>query len=274
MKKILLIMAVLFGFVVSEAWAYDFKSGNLCYTIVSKTDKTVEVAYSNARHSGKVTVPSEVTYQGRKYRVIGLGPDAFYGSKQLSELVLPKTLKYVAGGALELCSSLRQLRLPAGVTLRTYALRNSGITSLHVPGSIRWSPRTLGQLSNMPKLTSLVLEEGIEDIPDAAFQFDKNLEFLTLPTSLRHIGRYAFVGCDALKRIDIPVGVRSIGRVVDFGECALEEIHVHWTQPIAIAGNTFPLETYNEAVLYVPRGTKAQYRAVVGWSRFKNIEEE
>jgi len=269
-----LLFVVLLWMTATVASAYDFKSGSLCYTIVSKSERTVEVAYANARHANKVVVPSEVNYDGKKWRVVGLGPDAFYDSVKLTELVLPSSIKYIAGGALERCHELKQIKLPSGVTLRTYALRNSGITSIRVPGSVKWGSRHIGQLSNLPKVTSILLEEGIESVPDAAFQFDANLEYLTLPTSLRHIGRYAFVGCSALTRLDIPVGVRTIGRLVDFGDCALKEIHVHWQDPIQIAGNTFPKDTYMNAVLYVPRGSKGNYRASVGWCRFKNIEEE
>ena len=273
-KVFYLVCVLLLSMTATVASAYDFKSGNLCYTIVSKTEHTVEVAYGNTRHANKVVVPDEVTYEGQKWKVVGLGPDAFYDSGRMTELVLPRNLKYIAGGSLERCYELKQVELPAGVTLRTYALRNSGITSIRVPGNVKWGSRHIGQLSNLPKVTSILLEEGIESIPDAAFQFDASLEYLTLPTSLRHIGRYAFVGCSALTRLDIPVGVRTIGRLVDFGDCALKEIHVHWQDPIQIAGNTFPQETYMNAVLYVPRGSKGNYRASVGWCRFKNIIEE
>ena len=253
--------------------AYDFKSGSLCYTIVSKTDRTVEVAYNQTKVANRIVVPSEVTHQNKKWRVIGLGTDAFYGCNKLTELVLPSTIQYIAGGALEECHSLRKLTLPSKVMLRNYALRNCGLSTLRVPGSVKWSGRYFAQLANIPKVTSIVLEEGVERIPDAAFQYDNKLEYLTLPTSLRYIGKYAFVGCKSLRRLDIPRGVVSMGRLVDFGELNLQEIHVHWTEPISIAANTFPLETYEKAVLYIPKETKWKYRASVGWSRFKNIEE-
>ena len=272
-KQIMWMVLVLLILSAANAAAYDFKSGSLCYTIVSKTEHTVEVSYSQSKLANKVVVPSEVTHQNRKWKVIGLGADAFYGCKKMTELVLPASIKYIAGGALEECHALRKLTLPGGVTLRNYALRNCGIQNLRVPGSAKWSGRFFAQLANIPKVTSIVLEEGVEKIPDAAFQYDTKLEFLTLPTSLKYIGRYAFVGCESLRRLDIPRGVVSMGRLVDFGELNLQEIHVHWTEPISIAANTFPLEVYEKAVLYIPKETKWKYRASVGWSRFRNIEE-
>lgn len=258
---------------VGSAEAYDFKFGNLYYTVVSKTERTVEVAYSSARHSGKVVVPAEVNYKSKKWKVVGLGVDAFYGSEQMTELVLPASLKYIVGGALERCKGLKKLVLPSGVTLRTYALRYSGIESLRVPKGMKWSGRFMGQLANMPQINTIVFEEGVESVPNAAFQFDVKLEHLQLPNTLRHIGSYAFVGCHSLKVLDIPKSVQSMGHVVDYGECALQEIRVHWTEPIYIENKTFPFDTYREAVLYVPKNTKAKYRQAIGWRNFRNIEE-
>ena len=263
----------LLAFIVMNAAAYDFKFGNLYYTIISKTERTVEVAYSSARHSGKVVVPAEVTHKNRKWKVIGLGVDAFYGSTQLTEVVLPASLKYIVGGAFERCSGLKRLSVPAGVTLRSYALRNSGVESLRIPRGMKWSGRYMCQLANMPQLKTIEFDEGVEFIPNGAFQFDVKLERVKLPNTIRHIGNYAFVGCLSLRSLDIPSSVQSMGHLVDYGECSLQEIRVHWREPISIDARTFPRETYQNAVLYVPAGTKGKYRQMVGWSRFRNIEE-
>ena len=252
--------------------AYDFKSGTLYYTIVSKSQKTVEVAYGGT-YSNRVVVPAEVTYQNKKWKVVGLGPDAFYGSGKMTELVLPRTLKYISGGALDYCTGLTRLDLPEGVTLRRYCLRHAGLVSLRIPKGTQWHGDHFGQLSNMPWLTSVEFAEGIDTIPVAAFQFDSKLERVILPNTLKRIGKYAFVGCTSLKVLDIPSSVLSMGRVVDDGKSALREIHVHWQDPIRIVTNTFTNETYLEGVLYVPRNTKVKYRQMVGWRNFKNIEE-
>ena len=273
-NKIVCVFSVLLlSMFALNAAAYDFKSGELCYTIVSKSERTVEVAYSKTTYADRVVVPSEVTYQNKKWKVIGLGTDAFYGSAKMTELVLPKTLKYISGGALDYCTSLTKLNLPEGIILKRYSLRHSGLVSLRIPKGANWFGDHHGQMSNLPYLTTVEFAEGVETVPVGAFQFDEKLERVILPNTIKRIGKHSFVGCSSLKRLDIPASVETMGRLVDFGESALREIHVHWQNPIRISDYTFPPSTYLNGVLYVPKNTKAKYRQASGWRLFKNIEE-
>lgn len=54
---------------VTDIWAYNFKVGDLCYNIIDKGTKTVEVTYEQeslednySYLSGVVTIPITVTY--------------------------------------------------------------------------------------------------------------------------------------------------------------------------------------------------------------------
>lgn len=266
----LLFMSLMFA---SEAMAYDFKSGMFYYSIVSKRDRTVEIAYGKDTYLDKIEVPAEVTYQNKKWKVIGLGTDAFYGSSRLTELILPATLQYISGGALDYCTSLTKLVLPEGIILKRYSLRHSGLVSLRIPKGTQWFGDHHGQLSNLPYLTTVEFAEGVETVPVGAFQFDEKLERVILPNTVKRIGKHAFVGCTSLKVLDLPASLETMGRLVDFGDSALREIHVHWQNPIRISDFTFPAVTYLEGVLYVPKNTKAKYRQAPGWRLFKNIEE-
>ena len=66
--------------------AYDFymknKDGvNICYNIVSSElyNRKVEVAKSDERYEKPIVIPSTVNSDGRKYKVTGIGEEAFYG---------------------------------------------------------------------------------------------------------------------------------------------------------------------------------------------------
>lgn len=60
-------------------------------------------------------------------------------------------------------------------------------------------------------LKSLVIPEGVTEIGAYAFECCSVLESVTLPASLRSIGKGAFSGCVALTAVEIPEGVESIG---------------------------------------------------------------
>lgn len=61
------------------------------------------------------------------------------------------------------------------------------------------------------RITSLVLDDSIAEIPEGAFQYFRNLEYVRLPESLKRIGASAFSQCEALKEIALPEGLESLG---------------------------------------------------------------
>ena len=61
------------------------------------------------------------------------------------------------------------------------------------------------------RIAALVIDEGVSEIPDGAFEYFRRLEDIRLPSSLKRIGRSAFSQCDSLKRIDLPEGLERLG---------------------------------------------------------------
>ena len=65
-----------------------------------------------------------------------------------------------------------------------------------------------------PNLKEVKFKEGITEISDGAFNFDKtdkNIETFILPSTLKKIGRFAFVNCGAVKTLDLPDELEEIG---------------------------------------------------------------
>lgn len=60
-------------------------------------------------------------------------------------------------------------------------------------------------------LKKIVVEDGVTSIGSYAFSFDLSVTDVTLPSSLKTIGRNAFWGCYGLTSVVIPEGVTSIG---------------------------------------------------------------
>ena len=58
--------------------------------------------------------------------------------------------------------------------------------------------------------TSIDIPEGVTIIPDWCFRDCSSMESITLPSTIKKIGQFAFYGCSALTSIDIPEGVTII----------------------------------------------------------------
>lgn len=101
----------------------EFSYNGVKYTIVSQTDKTVEVASSTqsagsdgpVAYTGDVIIPSTVAYNGNEYTVIGIGQSAFVNCVSLSSVSLPNTLQYISKEAFQLCLGLKKITIPSKV---------------------------------------------------------------------------------------------------------------------------------------------------------------
>jgi hypothetical protein len=50
------------------------------------------------------------------------------------------------------------------------------------------------------------LPDGLETIAAKTFNHDEKLQEISLPASIKEIGKAVFIGCSSLKSICIPVG--------------------------------------------------------------------
>ena len=91
------------------------------------------------------------------------------------------------------------------------------------------------------------------------------------------IGEKSFYGCNSLTSLTIGNSVTSIGNEAFYCEF-LATVISKIDNPFAINGKTssnatFHLNTFNNATLYVPVGTKNKYKETEGWKDFLFIEE-
>ena len=162
-------------------------------------------------------------------------------------------------------------------------------------------------------LDTLVISEGIETIGNNAFRNNySSLKSVTLPSSLRSLGDYAFFNCysltsivipqgvkaigehafqdcGALQRIELPASLTSIGKYAFFGLGNMGTVISKVQSPFEIDKSVFGLSsdsrwnsekqqyentyTPSNATLYVPDGTKSAYQAIEGWTMFADIIE-
>ena len=77
----------------------EFEIKNVVYTITR--DGAVVTAYKG--NATSLTIPS--TIQNKKYTVIAIGPNVFWGNKTLKTIILPKTIRVIETGAFAYCSA-------------------------------------------------------------------------------------------------------------------------------------------------------------------------
>ena len=121
--------------------AYDFAKDGICYNIISSTDLTVEVApaaYYLGGYEGEVVIPSIVAYNGKTYRVTGIGTDAFGNCSSLTSITIPEGVTIIGVFAFHSCSNLTSVTLPENLmSIGDYAFSHcSNLTSIIIPNGV------------------------------------------------------------------------------------------------------------------------------------------
>jgi len=165
-------------------------------------------AFQGCTYLKEVTLPSTLT---------SIGQSAFDGCTGITEITLPAELTHIYNYAFQGCTGIESMELPNSVQLIGYrAFRNcTKLSSINIP--LSWNSATSnsneGDIFNgCSSLTSIVVPEGITQLPAYAFCGSDYLKTISLPSTLTSIGNYAFEGCSHLRLSDVPIKVNSIGK--------------------------------------------------------------
>ena len=196
-----------------------------------------------------------VTFRGSIYTDY---PDEYTGNVVIPEEVtyMDKTRKVTSIGdyAFGYCKELTSITIPNSVT--------------NICGDAFYS---------CSGLTSITIPNSVTSIGENAFYMCSGLTSITIPNGVTSISYGTFSLCSSLTSVDIPNSVTNIGKKA-FDEIAVSTIVSLIENPFAIYGSissykTFTLNTFNNAMLYVPTGTINKYKATEGWKDFNNIIE-
>ena len=202
-----------------------------------------------------------------------IGSSAFLGCSELTSLTLPDGITSIGSSAFLGCSGLTSLTLPAGIKWIGSSAFNgcSGLTSLTLPDGIVFiDSRAFCGCSG---LTSLNLPAGITSIGDDTFQGCSGLTSLTLPAGITRIGSYAFLNCSGLTSLTLPASITSIGSWAFQGCSGLTSIYVCAEKVPEIGSTVFEIFDAKKRTLYVPMGTRDDYRLSDFRYYFENIVE-
>ena len=174
------------------------------------------------------------------------------------------------------------LVIPSSVTYEavTYAVTSvgasgfygTGITSVTIPASVL----SVGSQAfyDCDGLTSITIEDsetalewnGTDDHP--LNQVDSNYT-LYLGRNLTTQGNQCFF--PGATSVEFGPQVTAIPNYL-FSGAELSSVKAPWMEPITLNEETFSDETYANATLWVPGGTKEAYAAADGWKKFTNVD--
>ena len=252
-------------------------------------------AFKECRNLTSIIIPNYVT---------SIGSHAFTGCAGLTSITIPNSVTSIGERAFQNCSGLMSIKVENGnkmfdsrnscnaiietssnklitgckntiipntvKSIGDYAFYScSGLTSITIPNSVT----TIGDyaFNRCSGISSMSIPSSVTIIGKGSFYGCSSLTSITMPNTITTIGDYAFSGCSGLTSITIPNSVTSIGYSAFEGCNALKSVYSLIEVPFEIPSSTF--STYDEATLYVPKGTKQEYLATRFWYSFSKIDD-
>lgn len=204
------IFSVIFGI---NASAYSFKSGNLCYNILSEADATAEVTYESSQEPTpsdesyinlprEISIPEKVSNAGKEYAVVAIGEQAFAYAHSVYHFIIPNSIMEVKRLAFQNLSNSKITILDGDTPIKIHKEGMTWTDVLYLGRNMDYCSKEY-QSFNGGTLRNLTIGDRVTELPRAAF-FGNKLEALTLGKGLKFIGENGFGHIVTLKRINIP----------------------------------------------------------------------
>ena len=172
--------------------------GELSYPEAAAVTSLGSVFYEES-----ITTFNELQYfTGLEY----IDDEAFANCTQLTSVIIPSSVTFIAYESFWNCSSLTSVTIPSSVTtIGDEAFYDcSSLTSVTIPGSVT----TIGYeaFSDCSSLTSIIIPNGVTTIGYDAFHGCSSLTSVTIPSTVTTMIGNLFPNCPALASITVEAG--------------------------------------------------------------------
>ncbi len=282
-------------------YAFDGCSGLTSLTLPAGITYIGQGAFGGCSGLTSLTLPAGITE---------IGGCAFLGCTGLTSLTLPASITKIDDYTFYGCTGLTSLTLPAGITeIGRYAFDDcSGLTSLTLPAGItkisydafqgcsglkevrfcindnldRYLTKGHPYINvrcgikyyiNDKEITSIEIPSNVTTLGYFVFQNCSGLTSFTLPAGITSIDYGAFYDCSELTSLTLPAGITEIGEKAFEGCSGLTSIYVYAEKVPYMFYHAFEGVDAKKCTLYVPMGTRDDYRLSGFGDYFENIVE-
>jgi hypothetical protein len=212
----------------AQEFEFTYKGQTLKYIVTAEKEASVKKA--DVELSGDVAIPSEITFEKKKYKVTSIGHEAFVGCGNIKSVVIPNTVTSI--GTEAFAWSNIHVVIPSTVmsigrgafygvkSFRTFDFTYEGETLRYevIAESEVWvasrGEEESYNISGELKIPSEVEFESkkykVTRIGEGALGSCSNLQSVVIPNSVMSIEAGAFASC-GLQNIVLPSSVKSIG---------------------------------------------------------------
>ncbi len=95
------------------SYAYDFEVDGIYYSY--DVYGNAVVTHGDKKYTGKIKIPSEVKWNGKKKKVVEIGDYAFECCYELKSVSIPSSVYYIGRFAFDNCRLLEEINIPNGV---------------------------------------------------------------------------------------------------------------------------------------------------------------
>ena len=254
-------------------------------TISNSISKIEDNAVGGCRSLKSITIPDSITE---------IGDYAFSSCERLESIIIPQSVKVIGEGAFKYCYCITSVTIPKSVVqIRPGAFSFcKNLTSINVEkdNSVYDSRNNCDAVIETSTNTLIVgcksstLASSLRGIGKCAFMGCAGLNSIVIPSSVTFIGESAFKYCEQIESFTIPKSVKKIGSYA-FDGSGVRDMWIEYNDPKEVILDTmafriplesdlddFPKNFYIKCTLHVPESSLDAFKSVYEWRQFEKIE--